>query len=108
MPITVHVVLLEQSAGNSASGGRNQEDIGLQLTGGTGGRFERIAVANRLVTLLPEIGQQVAALHRLSSQRYRITVRRPAGKSGSLGRISAAAARGMVVKSLSRSGRLRN
>lgn len=106
LPIIVHVVILQGTA-SSASGGGNQTQLGLSVTEGTGGRYEGIAVPNRLVTLLPEIGEQVAESHRLASQQFLLTIERPAGKSGDLGQIGAGVAGGLVMKSLSIDGRIR-
>lgn len=106
LPITVHVVILQGTA-SSASGGGNQTQLGISVTEGTGGRYESIALANRLVTLLPEIGERVAESHRLARQQFLLTIERPAGKSGDLGQIGAGVASGRTIKSLSIDGRIR-
>jgi hypothetical protein len=104
-PTTVHVILLNSTTG-SASGGANQTQIGLQVTQATRGRYESIAVPTRLATLLPEIGKQVAASHEKQSHQFKITVERPAGKSGELGQLSAGARSGLALQGLSLDGRL--
>ena len=84
----VHVVILNTL--NSASGGGIQIDLGKGLADRTGGRFETIAVANRLITLLPEIGAQVAKSAAPGAKQFRITLQRPSSTSPQLGRIGLA------------------
>jgi len=104
-PTTVHVVLLNSTTG-SATGGANQTQVGLAVTQATRGRYESIAVPTRLATLLPELGKQVAASHEKQSHQFKITVERPAGKSGELGQLSAGGRSGLVLQGLSTDGRL--
>jgi hypothetical protein len=104
-PTTVHVVVLNSTAG-SASGGANQTQVGMAITEATRGRYESIAAATRLATLLPEIGKQVAASHEKQGHQFRLTVERPAGKSGDPGQVSAGARGGLVLRGLSMDGRL--
>jgi hypothetical protein len=81
----VHVVILS-SLGN-ASGGGIQVDLGKGLADMSGGRFESIAVANRLMTLLPEVGAQVAKSMAPGAKQFRITLQRPGSSSQALGRV---------------------
>ena len=104
-PTTVHVILLNSTTG-SATGGANQTQVGLAVTQATRGRYESIAVPTRLATLLPELGKQVAASHEKQSHQFKITVERPAGKSGELGQLSAGARSGLALQGLSTDGRL--
>jgi hypothetical protein len=104
-PTTVHVILLNSTAG-SATGGANQTQVGLAVTQATRGRYESIAVGPRLATLLPEIGKQVAASHEKQSHQFKITVERPAGKSGEVGQLSAGARGGLQLQGLSMDGRI--
>jgi hypothetical protein len=83
---TVHVVLLTSQRG--AGGGVLQEELGQLLANNSRGRFEKIAVANRVATLLPEIGAQVAKTLGGASRLFRITVERPNGASGDLGKLA--------------------
>jgi hypothetical protein len=85
---SVHVVIL--SSMNSASAGGIQVDLGKGLADMTGGRFETIAVANRLPTLLPEIGAQVAKSMAPGAKQFRITLQRPSNTSQALGRVGLA------------------
>jgi hypothetical protein len=84
--INVHVVIV--SSLNNASGGGIQVDLGKGLADMTGGRFETIAVPNRLVTLLPEIGTQAAKAMGPGAKQFRITAQRPAAASGNLGPVN--------------------
>jgi hypothetical protein len=93
----VHVVLLN-SVGRS-SGGAIQGDLGQAVAKMSGGRFENIAVANRVVTLLPEIGSEMAKALGAGSRVLRVYVERPNGKSGDLGQISLGVA-GKTVSSV--------
>jgi hypothetical protein len=104
-PTTVHVVLLNATAG-SATGGANQTQVGLAVTQATRGRYESIAVPTRLATLLPEFGKQIASSHEKQSHQFKITVERPAGKSGEVGQLSAGARGGLQLQGLSMDGRL--
>ena len=104
-PTTVHVILLNSTTG-SATGGANQTQVGLAVTQATRGRYESIAVPTRLATLLPELGKQVAASHEKQSHQFKITVERPAGKSGELGQLSAGGRSVLVLQGLSTDGRL--
>jgi hypothetical protein len=104
-PTTVHVVVLNSTSG-SASGGANQTQVGMAITQATRGRYESIAAASRLSTLLPEIGKQVAASVEKQSHQFRLTIERPGGKSGDIGQVSAGAQNGLVVRGLSMDGQL--
>jgi hypothetical protein len=106
LPIVVHVVILQGTV-QSASGGLNQKEIGEAVTKNTGGRYEIINAASRLVTLLSEIGAQVAESHRLASRQFVLTVERPAGKTGALGQLGVGVGGGKVMKSVSMDGRIR-
>ena len=56
------------------------------MTKSSGGRFELINVANRLPTLLPEIGALMAKTMGGGVKQFRITAERQ--QSGDLGRLS--------------------
>jgi hypothetical protein len=105
-PTTVHVVLLSLLGTRSSLGGANQTEVGVGLTKMTGGRFESIAAPNRIATLLPEIGAQVAKAH--ERQEFKITAERPAGASGELNKVSMGALGGLAVSSVSLDGRVTN
>lgn len=92
---TVHVTILT-AVSRSASNGVIQGELGQAVAKQTGGRFENIAVANRLASLLPEIGGQVGKNLGAGSRQFRITVERPSGASGDLGQMGM----GVVGKTL--------
>jgi hypothetical protein len=94
---TVHVVLL--ATPRTASGGLLQTQVGQAVTQMTGGRYESIAVANRIATLVPEIGAEMAKALGQGSRQFRITVERPGGASGDLGQLGMGVA-GRVVSSV--------
>jgi len=103
-PMTVHVVLLSMTRGGALIGA-NQTQVGMAVTEYTRGRYENIAAATRLNSLLPELGQQVAAGHEKQSHQFRLTVERPAGVKGDVGQVSAGARPGLVLRGLSMDGR---
>jgi hypothetical protein len=72
--ITTHVTLTNGSGG---SGGQAQTEIGLNVTKLSGGKFENISASSRLATLLPELGQKVAASAVRQRHQYRVTYERP-------------------------------
>jgi hypothetical protein len=88
---TVHVVMLTTS-GRAAGqvSGAFQTGVGSAVTQLTGGRYEALAAASRIATLLPEIGEQVSVSHTRQSQQYRVIFERPNGLSGPLGSITVA------------------
>lgn len=104
-PTTVHVVLFSKGAASS-TGGNMQTQIGMAITQYVKGRFESIAAATRLATLLPELGAQVAKSQESQSHQFRLTVARPNGASGNLGNISLATRGGLSVTALSMDGRV--
>ena len=61
-----------------------QAMIAIPATKATGGRYEALAVSSRLASLLPEMGQQIRALHLKHSNQMRVTVERPNGMTGPL------------------------
>jgi len=102
-PATIHVVMFSKNTGGS-SGGAVQTEVGLQVTQFVRGRYEAIAAATRLATLLPELGAQVAKSHANQSKQFRIVVARDG--SGNLGKISMGARSGLSVTALSLDGRM--
>jgi hypothetical protein len=56
-----------------------QSSVALPTTKATGGRFEQLALANKLDTLLPEWGKDLAALATRQSAQFRVTVERSKG-----------------------------
>jgi hypothetical protein len=53
--------------------------IALPATESTGGHYEALAISNRLATLLPEWGQEIAALHLKYNNQWLVTVERATG-----------------------------
>jgi hypothetical protein len=105
-PPTVHVVMFSKGAASAAGGGAVQTEVGLNVTKFTGGRYEAIAAATRLATLMPEIGAQVSKAYGNQKNQFRITVARPAGASGDLGKISLGTRSGLSATALSMDGRI--
>ena len=101
---TVHVVMYSTGA-QSAGAGANQTAVGDAVAKNTGGRYDNIAAVNRLATLLPEIGAQIATSHARQSQQFRLTFQRPNGASGALGQVGAQVRAGLT-SSITINGRL--
>jgi hypothetical protein len=86
--VIVHVLLYSGGLTRSATGGALQSEVGLALTKMTRGRYENINTMSRYVTLMPELGAEVAKQLSGQSKQYRIVAQRPEGKSGNIGRLS--------------------
>ncbi len=92
----VHAIILSR-VGSSISGGTVQLDVAQAVASVSGGRYETLAVANRLVSLLKEIGAQVATSVGSGSKQFRVSVDRTA--TGALGSLSLGVA-GKAVSSV--------
>jgi len=95
--VTVHVVMFTSTGQSAGVSGELQTQVGDAVTKQSGGRYDAINSGSRLATLLPEIGKQIAASQARQSHQYRITVERPAGKSGPVGQIEMAVPAGMTA-----------
>jgi len=84
-PMIIHVVMY--SGEKSATLGDVQVEVGQRVTKMTGGRYEFINNMSRYQTLLPELAAEVAKQATGSVRQFRITVQRPNGKSGNLGKL---------------------
>lgn len=96
--LRIYTVLLAGRIGTTG-GGVAQESVGEAAAKNTGGRFERINVASRLTTLLPEIGADAAKTLGPATRQFRFTVDRPGGASGALGTLRMSAT-GFLVMSV--------
>lgn len=85
-PMIVHVLLY--AGERSSSGGVAQVEVGERATQMTGGRYEFINSMSRYSTLLPELGADVAKQLAGNTRQFRVTVQRPDGKRGELGKVS--------------------
>ena len=88
-PMLIHVVMF--SGERSATGGDIQKEVGEAVTRMTSGRYENINNITRYATLLPELGAEVKKQATGSTRMFRITVQRPDGKKGGIGKISLSA-----------------
>jgi len=83
----VHVAMLSVRRGASAGAAINegrQTMIAIPATKVTKGRYEALANSRRLTTLLPEMGAEIAALHRRQVNQLLVTARRQPGRRGPL------------------------
>jgi hypothetical protein len=85
-PMIVHVLLY--TGERASTGGVTQVEVGERAAQMTGGRYEFINTMNRYVTLLPELGSEVAKQITGNTRQFRITAQRPDGKRGDLGKVS--------------------
>lgn len=98
---TIHTVFYTAPLSTTTLGsGGNQMEFAEEVTARTRGRFENINSAQRIATLLPEIGQDVARVS--GGSRLKITIERPAGATGNLGALSISPPGGMVVGRMTR------
>jgi hypothetical protein len=74
----------QELSGFAPLNSNRQSMIGIPATELTGGRYESIAISNRLATLLPEFGQAIAALHRKHANQMLVTVNRQPEITGPL------------------------
>ena len=102
-PTTVHVVLYTGGP-QGASAGTNQINVGRSVTKYTGGTYESINNATRLASLLPEIGEKVAAVVERHRRQFRITADRPAGAKGAIGEVRIGVKPPLVTAGLSFDG----
>ena len=63
-------------------------EIGQRAAQMTNGRYEFINTMTRYSALLPELGAEVAKQLSGNSRQFRVTVQRPDGKKGELGKVS--------------------
>lgn len=103
--ITVHVAMVSLGSG-SGTGLGPQVPLGINLTKMSGGRYESIAAATRLTTLLPEYAAQIATSYSRQSHQYRVTFARPAGVSGALQGVSVGTTRQGVKLGVTRNGQM--
>jgi hypothetical protein len=83
----VHVAMLNTRRGASTGAAINdgrQTMIAIPATKVTNGRFEALSSSNRLTTLLPEVGMEIAALHRRQVNQLLVTAQRQPGRRGPL------------------------
>jgi hypothetical protein len=83
----VHVAMLNVkrgATGMSALNDGRQTLIAIPVTKATRGRYESLANSSRLATLLPELGAQIAALHRRQVNQVLVTAIRRTGLRGPL------------------------
>jgi len=83
----VHVAMLNvrrNASARAAIDEGRQTMIAIPATKVTRGRYETIANSSRLVTLLPEMGTEIAALHRKQVNQLLVTARRAPGRRGPL------------------------
>lgn len=83
----VYVAMLSVNRGASPRATINdgrQTMVAIPATKITRGRYEPLANSNRLTTLLPEMGAEIAALHRRQVNQLFVTARRQPGHRGPL------------------------
>jgi hypothetical protein len=80
----VHVAMLNVNRGARAIDDARQTMIAIPATKVTRGRYEALSNSIRLTTLLPEMGADIAALHRKHVSQLLVNARREPGRRGPL------------------------
>jgi hypothetical protein len=93
-PARVHVIMLSNGATSPTQVlGARQVQLGKTIADLTGGRYEAIAAASAIPTLLGEFGAMIAEAHNFQSRQYMVTAERPAGATGAIGQLGAGSTR---------------
>ena len=88
-PARVHVIMMNNGATPGSFAGARQVHVGKSVADLTGGRYEAIAAATHIPTLLGEFAQMITEAHAFQSHQYIVTVQRPAGAAGPTGQMMA-------------------
>jgi hypothetical protein len=88
-PARVHVIMLSATATQGSLTGARQVHVGKSVADLTGGRYEGIAAATRIPSLLGEFAEMIGDAHAFQSHQYIVTVQRPDGATGTLGQMMA-------------------
>jgi hypothetical protein len=88
-PARIHVIMMNSGATPGSLTGARQVHVGKSLADLTGGRYEAIAAATRIPSLLVEFAEMIGEAHAFQSHQYMVTVQRPAGASGTVGQMMA-------------------
>lgn len=78
MYVTVNSTRSGDGAATADLNGNRQAVLAIPITKAVNGRYEAIAIFNRLDTLLPEMGKELAAYARRLGTQYLVTVQRAA------------------------------
>lgn len=81
-----------------------QAIIAIPATKALNGRYEAIAIFNRLQTLLPEFGKEIADYHKRLTTQYMVTVQRAAAATGPIEGVAIEIAREGVTGAVSLDG----
>jgi hypothetical protein len=93
-PARVHVIMLSTGSTSSTTiTGARQVQLGKTIADLTGGRYEAIAAASRVSTLLGEYGAMIAEAHEYQTRQYMVTAERPSGATGAMGQLGAGSTR---------------
>ena len=98
--VTVHALMYNAPLSSTGSGGDFQMRVAQDVAQRTRGRFEQFSAAQRIGTLLPELGAEIAKAQ-IASQ-FLVTIERPAGATGRLGALSMSPGPGIKVGKITR------
>lgn len=84
----VYTLLFARNTAGSLSGGDLPATVGESIARTSGARYEKINATSRLASLLAEYGADLVKTMGETARQFRITVDRPAGQSGTLGKMS--------------------
>jgi hypothetical protein len=98
--VTVHALMYNAPITSTGSTGESQVRLAEEAVQRTRGRYELFSAPQRIATLLPEIGADIAKTQ-VASQ-YLVTIERPAGATGRLGALSMSPPGGVKVGKITR------
>ena len=98
--VTIHALMYEAPLTSTGGSGDLQVWLAREVAQRTRGRFEQFSAPQRIATLLPEIGADIAKTQ-VASQ-YLVTIERPAGATGRLGALSMSPPGGVKVGKITR------
>lgn len=97
---TIHSLMYNAPISSTGSGGDFQMRIAQTVSERTRGRYEVFSAAQRIATLLPEVGADIAKLQ--GGSQFLLTIARPEGATGRLGPLSISPPSGIKVGKITR------
>lgn len=97
---TIHSLIYNAPISSTGSGGDLQMRIAQTVSERTRGRYELFSAPQRIATLLPEIGADIAKVQ--AGSQFMVTIARPDGATGRLGPLSISPPSGVKVGKITR------
>ena len=96
----VHSLMYQAPISVTGGLGESQMEFAREVSQRTRGRFETFSATQRMTTLLPELGAEVAK--QSAGNQFIVTVERPSGATGKLGVLSLSPPNGVTVGKITR------